>query len=92
MGSYTQVLAAVREITIKRPVFGSSKVVIQAERYAPRKLDPDNFIGSLKPVIDGLWVCGAIKDDTEKYVRIGICKQHKVKRTEERLVVTISPE
>ena len=88
-GIYTQVLAAVRAITIKRPVFGHRLIVIEAKRHAPRKMDPDNFIGSLKPVIDGLRQCGAIADDTVKQVQIGDCRQHIAKRSEARLVVTL---
>ena len=90
-GIYSQVLVAIREMTLKQPVFGSSRVVIEAHRHSPRKLDPDNFIGSLKPVIDGLRHCGAITDDTEKYVRIGTCTQHISKRSS-WLSVTMEPE
>ena len=36
-----------------------------------KALDPDNLIGSLKPVIDGLVKSGLIPDDTDEFVTLG---------------------
>ena len=57
--------------------FGGKPVIISGTRFhKPGKaLDPDNFIGSLKPVIDGLVGCSLIPDDTEQYVSLGEFRQ-----------------
>ena len=64
------------------PLFGGAPVKISGTRYAKLPLDPDNLIGSLKPVIDGLRHCGAILDDTADLVTFGEFKQLRVKRGE----------
>lgn len=48
------------------PAFAKSRLHIIRE--SPRKLDPDNFIGGLKVVIDGLKDCGLIEDDTTEHI------------------------
>ena len=44
------------------------------------KLDPDNLIGSLKPVIDALVWSQVLIDDTEQYLAIGKIRQEKLKK------------
>ena len=68
------------------------RVLITAERFSSCTMDPDNLIGSLKPVIDGLRHCGVIEDDTEKHVRIGEIKQIKSKAGAACLFVYVSPD
>jgi hypothetical protein len=43
---------------------------IRIERYSPRKLDDDNFVGGAKQLVDALKHLGFIVDDTAKHVRI----------------------
>lgn len=50
------------------PRYGRSSLTI--ERYGKRLLDPDNFTGGLKPVIDGLKRNGLILDDTPKHITL----------------------
>lgn len=70
----------------------SGRVVITAERFSRGKLDPDNLIGSLKPVIDGLRYCGVIADDTDKHVRLGAIRQATLNKGVAYLVVYVSPD
>ena len=59
-------------------------------RYGKKALDPDNLIGSLKPVIDALVWAGVLIDDTEQYLAIGKFRQEKLKKGEvARLELTI---
>ena len=65
-------------------------VTITGTRYGKQPLDPDNLIGSLKPVIDALVWCKVLFDDTEKHVSIGEIKQKKLPKGEvARLELTI---
>ena len=57
-------------------------VTITGTRYGKQPLDPDNLIGSLKPVIDALVSCNCLEDDTEKHVSIGEIKQKKLPKGE----------
>ena len=54
------------------------QVKITGTRWGKQKLDPDNLIGSLKPVIDALVWNKVLQDDTEKHVFIGAIKQRKL--------------
>lgn len=54
------------------------QVTITGTRWGKQDLDPDNLIGSLKPVIDALVWCQVLEDDTEKQVSIGVLKQRKL--------------
>ena len=67
------------------------RVLITAERFSRGKLDPDNLIGSLKPVIDGLRHCGVIADDTAQHVRLGEIDQVYTTGAP-YLVVNVSPD
>ena len=85
---YWQVCGSLRY----RQLSFSGRVAITAERFSRRKLDPDNLIGSLKPVIDGLRHCGVIADDTDKYVRLGAIRQAGLNKGVAYLVVHVSPD
>ena len=74
---------------LREPFAG--RVVITAERFSRGKLDPDNLIGSLKPVIDGLRHCGVIEDDTAQHVRLGEIEQVYTTGAP-YLVVNVSPD
>ena len=88
---YTEVMAEVRSQVQKKdlPLFGGAPVRITGTRYSNSPLDPDNLIGSLKPVIDGLRHCGAILDDTENHVTIGKIRQIKLRGRVSKLVICI---
>ena len=53
-------------------------VVITGTRWGKKPLDPDNLIGSLKPVIDALVWSAVLVDDTEQHVSIGEIRQRKL--------------
>ena len=67
-----------------------AKVIIHATRYAIRMMDQDNFVGSLKPVIDGLVACSVVPDDKPELVKLGELDQKLVhKKAEERLEIRV---
>jgi len=71
-----------------RPTY--AKVTLHAARFAIQMMDRDNFIGSLKPVIDGLVACKVIPDDNPSVVWFGKMEQVRVRsKKEERLEVRI---
>ena len=88
---YLEVLAEVRsQVTHKElPLWGGAPVRITGTRYSRWPLDPDNLIGSLKPVIDGLRHCGAIMDDTSEQVTIGEIRQMRLPGRVSKLVIRI---
>ena len=88
---YMEVLAEVRSQVQKKdlPLFGGEPVRITGTRYSRWPLDPDNLIGSLKPVIDGLRHCGAIPDDTSDHVTIGEIRQMRLRGRVSKLVICI---
>lgn len=52
---------------------GKVKVSVIIRRA--RKLDPDNAIASLKHVIDGLFKDAVTKDDSDKFIELGLVSQ-----------------
>ena len=61
-----------------------------ATRYAIKLMDRDNFIGSLKPVIDGLVDCKVIPEDNTSVVWLGNMDQKRVgKKAEQRLEIMV---
>ena len=71
-----------------RPIM--DKVTITGTLWGKQPLDPDNLIGSLKPVIDALVRGQVLIDDTEKHISIGEIKQKKLPKGEvARLELTI---
>ena len=67
-----------------------AKVIIHATRYCIKFMDRDNFIGSLKPVIDGLVDCKVIPEDNTSVVWLGNMDQKRVgKKTEQRLEIRV---
>lgn len=66
------------------------KVIIHATRYCIKFMDRDNFIGSLKPVIDGLVACRVIPEDNTSVVWLGDMDQKRVrKKDEQRLEIRV---
>jgi hypothetical protein len=56
-----------------------------------RQMDPANVIGGLKPVIDGLFVCGITPDDNSRWLQIGSVTIETGKQWRDRpeIVVTV---
>ena len=75
--------------TGKRPESPLEKFSIYVTRHSKRTLDYDNFIASLKPVIDGLRMAGIIKDDSWKYVHPQSLFTNQVISQEKKLVVKV---
>jgi len=67
-----------------------AKIIVHATRHAIKMMDQDNFVGSLKPVIDGLVDCKVVSDDKPELVKLGELNQKRVgKRAEERLEIRV---
>jgi hypothetical protein len=67
-----------------------AKIKVHATRFAIRLMDRDNFVGSLKPVIDGLVACRVVPDDKPELVHLGELNQKRVsKKADERLEITV---
>ena len=74
--------------TASRPQY--AKIIVHATRYAIRMMDRDNFVGSLKPVIDGLVACKVVPDDKPELVHLGELEQKRVhKKADERLEIRV---
>ena len=58
------------------------QLILTGTRYGKKALDPDNLIGSLKPVIDALVWLEVLVDDTEQYLTIGKIRQEKLRKGE----------
>lgn len=70
-----------------RPQYPRSSLTI--ERYGKRMLDPDNFSGGLKAVIDALKLAGLILDDSTQHITL-TATQH-VGPPPYRTVIRIEP-
>lgn len=70
-----------------RPEYPQSRVTI--ERHGARMLDPDNFTGGLKVLIDGLKNTGLILDDSPKHIELS-ASQHIGKP--HRTLIRIEPK
>lgn len=74
----------------KRPVKPLEKFTIAVTRHASKYLDWDNYVASLKPLIDGLVMAGVIKDDNWEMIRHVELEQVKTKvGVKKRLVVRV---
>ena len=82
---YDQVFWQVKQARWK----GKGSVQISVERRSAVLMDPDNLIGSLKPVIDGLVRAGVMPDDKEEDISFGTIKQVKSKRKDAELIITV---
>jgi hypothetical protein len=73
----------------KRKAKSVERVVVRFTGYRVRPLDPDNFAGSTKDLIDGLRRAKLLHDDSWKDIRLET-EQEKVKTfAEERTVIEI---
>lgn len=71
---YLMLLAASR---IAKAEKATGKRRLTVERHGKRKLDPDNCVGGLKIVIDGLKELGLLVDDDDDHVEL-VCKQERL--------------
>ena len=69
-----------------RPPCDHKRVAVTVWQTRRRTLDPDNLVGSVKPVLDALRNCDAIKDDTAEYLTLEVLQ--KVRPKSEGPVVT----
>ena len=68
---------------------GHARIGLSIVMHRVRLLDPDNLVGSAKPLIDCLRTCHLIPDDSEKEISLQVA-QHKVSHyPEQKTVVTI---
>lgn len=61
---------------------------VKVVSYRKRRCDYDNFVGGLKPCIDGLKLNGLIIDDSEKYIDLE--PEQKLDRNNIRTEIFIS--
>jgi Holliday junction resolvase RusA-like endonuclease len=72
------------------PTIPLTNFKISINRLTTKQLDIDNFISSLKPVLDGLVMAGVIQDDNWQLLNKLQFGQEKIKGKEnQRLQVTI---
>ncbi len=57
--------------------------------YRVRLLDPDNFAGSVKDLLDGLRHAGIISDDTPDKIVLETAQEKVGRYCDERTVITI---
>ncbi len=70
---------------------GPARVTVRFVGYRVRPLDPDNFAGSVKDLLDGLRRAGLIHEDTPEAISLQT-EQVRVKTfTEEKTVIEIIP-
>jgi hypothetical protein len=68
------------QVSGRAPAIPLKKFKIHIHRFVERELDIDNFVASLKPIIDGLRMAGVIEDDNWKLMNEIGFDQTKVKR------------
>ena len=84
-----EVTAAAQEAYMICPCsIGKYKRAVKVVSYRKRRLDPDNFTGGLKPLIDALKKRYFIYDDHEKY--IDLQPEQVVDKDNQRTEVIIS--
>jgi Holliday junction resolvase RusA-like endonuclease len=67
---FKKVKAEIHKLCLgKRPPEPLTSFHISATRYCLSFMDWDNFVSSLKPVIDGLVLAKVIKDDSWTYIK-----------------------
>jgi hypothetical protein len=67
---------------------GAKKRRIELKAFRARLLDQDNFIGGLKPFLDGLIELELIHDDSPEYLEFR-AEQIKAGKVDQRLEITI---
>ena len=63
-----------------------TKARVQIERRSRGRLDPDNLVACMKPVIDALRHANVLADDTEDHIRLTVTQSYGLPRT--RIEVT----
>lgn len=76
----------------KKPEAPLERFTIKAERLAPRFLDFDNLVSSLKPYIDGLKLAGIIVDDTYDLLNHTNYFPVQTKSKERKIIIRVSEE
>lgn len=74
------------EREVSREKEGTARTSVSIRCVRKRLLDPDNNVGSVKDLLDGLVLCTAIPDDSEKHIDLQVT-QELVKRGEEPYTV-----
>ena len=79
--------------TVIRMCAQDGKMKVSIRIYVVRKLDPDNLVGAVKPILDGMRACRYLKDDTEEHVSLEI-QQEKLPIGDgnARTVIQVGPE
>src|SRR5690349_958292 len=68
--AWTEEVGAAKMLAKVRGFPMLEKASLRIDRYGKRMLDPDNFVGGLKPLIDSLKACGFIVDDSPKHITL----------------------
>ena len=69
-----EVWYAVLQIKLVGAPFPKAKIMI--DRRSRGKLDPDNLVSSMKPVIDALRHAKVIADDTHEHIQLTVTQSH----------------
>ena len=68
---------------------GDVRALISIVMFRVRLLDPDNAVGSTKPLIDCLRTCGLISGDSEKEIRLQVTQTRVRHFSEQRTELKI---
>ena len=85
--TYTLVAKARRDSASDEGADTRTRVCIKG--YRVRCIDPDNYTGGLKALIDCLQLCGLIPDDSYAAIHLETSQTHVTTPGQERTVVTI---
>jgi hypothetical protein len=88
--SYIAALAEQGRRTPQWPTPPRARVLVHIERFTPGTLlDPDNFVGGLKPAIDGLKALHLIDEDNPAAIELRAQQTHTV-GGQRRTVITLT--
>ena len=63
---------AMIEAQVKPPIREPDRMRVQIKVYRPRRFDPDNAMGGLKPLIDAMRDLGLLKNDSPKWIDLSL--------------------
>lgn len=85
---YYGIDGASRRLQWQRIIAGNVRVKLSAMLYHKKLYDPDNLIGSMKPVLDALVRVGYLKGDSANELEIGEIRQFQSSDIKTIIVMT----
>jgi hypothetical protein len=72
-----------------RHMASASRMRVKITVFNSRLYDPDNLIGSLKPVLDALKNVRFLKDDNADWLELAPVEQYRAKREQQQTVIDL---